>query len=462
MEEFMDKIELLRARRQKLLESGKEIRSIISDFTDEKTFVELDAYSFSRNDFYGADAEGEGVVTGYATINGVPVYIVAQNVKVLSGGVSFANCKKIKKCLDKAAFAGAPVIYLLDSLGVSVGEGVNVLEGIGEILAASSDLKGRVPQFSVVLGKVYGSFSVLCANCDCNIMIKDAKIAYASPFVISAQTGISEDEIAGEKSAANSGIVSLTAENVSAARDEISKILGVLPEYSAYEDSGDDLNRVSENLNEKVCPKCLQKAVFDDGEFTEFNKDFCPEVAVGVGKIGGIGVGAIIFGGDSHGVELDAKNVAKIKKFADFTSENGLPLVTFVNALGIKTDAETSRSTVLTEVAELIASLRRNARLSVVYGKAVGLGYTLFASKSLGVDYSFAFANAKVALFDGPVSAVSFGEVREDKIEELEERYSDENADPVNASKNGFIDNIIEPQFVRPYVASALQMISER
>ena len=102
----MNKIDLLRVRREKLLASGSDVRKQISALTDESSFVELDAYSFSRNEFYGEDAEGEGVVTGYATIDDTPVYVIAQNVKVLSGGVSRANCQKIVKCLKKAMEKG--------------------------------------------------------------------------------------------------------------------------------------------------------------------------------------------------------------------------------------------------------------------------------------------------------------------------------------------------------------------
>ena len=152
----MNKIDLLKTRRAKLLEAGKNVREKIAALTDECSFVELDAYSFSHNDFYGEDAEGEGVVTGYATINDEPVYIVAQNPDVLSGGISEGNCKKIRKCLNKALAAQKPVVYLFDSLGVRIGEGVNVLEGIAEVLAAADDLKGEVPQISVVTGELYG------------------------------------------------------------------------------------------------------------------------------------------------------------------------------------------------------------------------------------------------------------------------------------------------------------------
>ena len=231
-----------------------------------------------------------------------------------------------------------------------------------------------------------------------------------------------------------------------------------MPAYSdSVEDTDDDLNRATESLNNKFCPKCIIKAVFDNGNFLEINKGFCEEVMTGIGRIGGMSVAAIVFGGDKKGIELNFANVQKTTYFATYAAENGLPLITFVNTLGIKNDLNENNSTILKEINKLIIALRANERLAVVYGKAIGLGYTLFASKGLGVSYSYAFANAEIGLFDGAVSAAAFGEVKEEKLAELETRYSEENADPINAAKNGYIDNIIEPQFARAYIISALQ-----
>ncbi len=457
----MNKIDLLNERRSKLLNVGSEIRKNIAELTDENSFVELDAFSFSRNEFYGEDAEGEGVVTGYATLDDTPVYVVAQNVKVLSGGVSLANCRKIRKCLDKAYDSGYPVIYLFNSLGVSVGEGVNVLEGIADVLSASCELKGEVPQFSVVLGELYGSFALLAANSDFNFVVKNGKIGYASPTVIAAgDKSLSADDVAGFKNTKYSGLITAEVENVSEVKNKILEILDILPEYSgAVCDTSDDLNRVSENLNEKACPKCLVNAVFDDGKFFEINSSFVPEVKTGIGRIGGVSVASILFGDEDKGVELTMNVVLKIKEFADFASSFSLPLVTFVNTLGIKQDIETARSPIMKEINNMIAALKCCDRLSVVYGKAIGLGYSIFASKSMGVDYTYAFANSKIGLFDGKVSSVAFGQVKEEKLDALAEKYSDENADPVNAAKNGYVDNVIEPQFARQYIISALQML---
>ena len=158
-------------------------------------------------------------------------------------------------------------------------------------------------------------------------------------------------------------------------------------------------------------------------------------------------------------MELDLGNVSKLKEFAYFAADNGLPLVTFVNTLGIKADMQTSNTAILKEIGHLVSGLKCCERISVVTKKAIGLGYSLFASKSIGNEYAYAFANAKIALFDGAASAAAFGDFKVADTDKLAEKYAEENADPINAARNGYIDNIIEPQFVRAYVVSALQTL---
>ncbi len=458
----MDKIDLLKTRREKLVENTKGIRERIFEIVDDQSFVEFDAFSFSKNDFYDEEAYGEGVITGYATLDDTPVYIVAQNVKVLSGGVSDANCKKIVKCLKKAGETGYPVIYLFDSLGVQVGEGVNVLEGIGEVLSLSSDLKGEVPQFSIVLGKLYGSFALLSANADYNFMTANSRVAYASPLVISARSGknLPDDEVAGIKAGAKNGLTTFDIEDLKNAREIISEILSILPAYSdRVIDTDDDLNRVAENLNGEFCTKCLRKAIFDNGKYLELNKDYCPEVKTVIGRVGGISTASLIFDTVEDGVELTLENVLKIKEFCFYVSSNGLPLITFVNTKGIKADLNTSNSPILKEIMNLVSNLKDCRIISVVDKNAVGLGYSLFLSKAMGVEYSFAYASSKISLFSGDDKAVELGEIKQDKLDKLQERYDEEFSNPVNAAKNGYIDNVIEPKFTRAYLISALQMM---
>ena len=459
----MNKIDLLKARRAEILQAGAEIRKQIQQLVDEESFVEFDSYSFSKNEFYDGKG-GEGVITGSATINDNLVYVIAQNKAVLSGGVTEANCKKIVKCQQKALRAGAPVLYLLDSMGVAVGEGVCALEGIGEVLAMAQELKGECVQICVATGDLLGSFAILAASCDFTYMTSTACVSYTSPLVLSASANkiIFKEEIGGAKANAKTGACTFEVANVGEVRDSVIKLLDTLPAFNGDVETMDDFNRAAPALNDKVCAKCIKEAVFDADYFIEMNKSFAPEVITGMARLGGMAVGAIVFNGGDAGVELNRENVAKIKEFLYFCDESGLPVVTLVNTLGIKADLATASSPVMKEVSNLVYALYnlQVPRINLVYGKAVGLGYTLFASKALGAEYSYALATAKISLFDTKAGAmIELAGVTEENNAQAQAKYADEVQDPINAAKNGYIDDIIEPQFVRAHLISALQLV---
>lgn len=460
----MDKIKLLQARRKEVLAAGSAIRKTISELVDGDSFVELSGFSFSKNEFYGEEAAGEGVVTGFATIEGNPVYVAAQNFEVLSGGVSRENCAKLLRCLDLAEKNSTPVVYILHSLGVQIGEGVTVLEGLAQLLAKAAKLHGVVPQFAIVNGEVYGQTALLAACADFTFFMKGGVLAADSPLVLSAKSGknIAKEAVGGAKALDKTNLVSFEAEDMAQVRDTMAKILGILPEYSALVvENGADLNLAFPKLNEKCDADALISAVFDKDSYVEVSKNCSPEVRCLLGRVGGISVAAIVTGGAAP-VFLNENNVAKMISFAEFASYYGLPFVSFVDAQGIQPDLTAQNSLVLKNIFKLLETydLLDNAKISVVYGSAIGLGYTLLAAKSAGFDYSYAFANAKIALFDSEKGAeIEFaGEKKADKAK-LAARYADENSDPVHAAKNGYVDNIIEPQFVRQYLVASLQML---
>ena len=460
----MDKIKLLQARRAGVLAAGSQIRKAISALVDADSFVELSGFSFSKNDFYDEETAGEGVVTGFATVADYPVYIAAQNFETLNGGVSAENCAKILRCLELAEKNSLPVIYILNSLGVQIGEGVTVLEGLASVLLKSAKLHGVVPQFAVVNGEVYGQSALLAACSDFSFFMKDAVLAADSPFVISAKSGknLPKEEVGGANALTKANIVSFEAEGMQDVRTQIGKILSLLPEYSApVVENGADLNRAVPALNEACSADALIEAVFDADSYVECGKSFSPEVRCILGRTGGIAVAAVVFDSEA-GVSLNANNIAKISSFVEFAAYYNLPFVTFVDTLGMQADIATADSLAMKNVFKLMESydLLENAKIALVYKKAVGLGYTLFAAKSMGFDYSYAFANAKIALFDDAKGAeIEFSAEKNADKQKLAARYADETADPINAAKNGYIDNVIEPQFVKQYLVASLQML---
>lgn len=453
----MDKIQLLQERKARLEEVSKDIRAQIQTLVDAESFVELSAFSFSKNEFYGEDAVGEGVVTGFATIDGYPFYIVAQNYNVMRGGISKANCDKIVKCLDAAEKNTTPVVYLLSSQGVQIGEGVTVLEGLGKLLMRSTQLKGVVPQYVVVNGDVYGSAAMLAAIADFTFFVeKKSVLAVNSPFVLSAKMGknLSKEEVGGAKALDKSGIPAFEVQDL----DEVKARIIAINDLISVPSVDAELNASMPALNENVTVENLM-GIFENplevGSLCE------PDVKTVLGRIGGISAAAVVFDGGEEGVELNAAKLAKIRNFAEFACCYGLPFLTFANVKGICPCACVNNSLAMKEAAEYLDMLDTidTAKIAVVYKKAIGLGYSLFASKSVGFDYTCAFANAKIALFDSVQGAqIELNDEKADKAA-LAERYAEENSDPIHAAKDGYIDAIIQPQFVKQYVIAALQML---
>ncbi|MCM1437981.1 MAG: hypothetical protein NC131_02050 [Roseburia sp.] len=456
----MDKIKLLKERRERLLAAGKSVRSEIDALVDKGSFVELSAYSFSESEFYDGTAEGEGVVCGFAAIDGFPYYIVAQNAAVLSGGVSKANCEKIIKCLEQAEKNGAAVIYVLSTQGVRVGEGVNVLEGLASLILKASELKNSVTQYLIVNGEVYGQIALLAGICDFTFFIdKKSVLAVNSPLVITAAGGenLPKEKVGGAAALTKAGVTSFTVKDLSEIKTKISA-LHDLTEIAVTD--CDELNSTLPALNKKADANALL-SVFDKGTALELGANGCAEIKCYLARLGGISVATVVFANE-EGVKLCAGKARKIKAFADLACRYNLPFLTFVNTLGIKETPEVANSPVIGELCEYVNILdcMQSAKISVVYGKAVGLGYTLFAAKSMGYDFTYAFANAKIALFDSVQGAeIELADGNKADKAKLEARYADENSDPVNAAKGGYIDNIIEPALVRQYLIASLQML---
>ncbi len=442
----MDKIELLRRRKGELSEAGKDIRERIAALCDEDSFMELAAFSFSK-DFDGEDAFGEGVVTGFATIGEYPFYIVAQNFAVCRGGLSKGNCAKIAKTLESAEKNCTPVIYLLHSQGVRVGEGVDVLEGISDLLLKATRLKGSVLQFAVVTGEVYGSSAALASLCDCVIFTEKSALSLGSPLVLSAKAGknLKAEEVGGYDALCNALLPAIRVEDMKEAKAAILQI----SELVGLQIVAAELNEPAPALNRSVTAEGIM-GLIEDG--IELGANSSPEVRTVLGRLGGIAVAAVIF----DRVTLNAQSVRKIRNFAEFASVFGLPFVTFVDCLGAENTLDANNSSLLREIGEYLSALdsMETAKIAVVTGSAVGLGYSLFAAKSVGFDYTYALADAEIALFESAAGAeIELG--RKDAAD----RYAAEVADPMNAAKGGYLDNIIEPQFLKQYLIASLQTL---
>ena len=447
----MDRIQALKERKEALKAAGKDIRAKISALVDEASFVELSAFSFSKQAFFEEETSGEGVITGFATIGGYPFYIVAQNYAQSFGGLSKANCEKIARALSGAEKQGVPVVYLLHSHGVKAGEGVHVLEGIAELLLKATQLKGTVLQFAVRDGEVYGSSAALASIADVVFFTEGASLCISSPFVLSAKAGknLKPEEVGGYAALAGADLPAVRVRDMKEVCTKLISIAELLriPTVDA------ELNAPAPELNADASAKNVL-ALLEDG--VELGANACPEVHTVLGRLGGVSVAAVVM----DGMQITAEHLRKIRSFAELACCYSLPFVTFVDCAGVAPTMEVAASPVLREMGEYLNILDAidTAKIAVVTGRAVGLGYSLFAAKSVGFDYTFALATAEIALFDNAVGAeVEFGGVGD--AEKLAKAYAEAHADPVHAAQGGYLDDIVEPQFLKQYLIAALETL---
>lgn len=456
----MTKTMELSTRKQNVILKSKSLRNALGEIIDEMSLVEMDTYSFSRSTALETDIEGDGVITGFCTIADYPFYVVAQNFEVLSGGLTVGQTTKILKCLEKAEKSNTPILYMLNSRGILYGEGIPALEGLSKIIKKCNDLKSEVMQICVLDGELYGSLAVLPAMCDFTIMTKKGTLGSSSPLVISAKSNKNlpaSEILSGEIHSSKTGACEIVVEDLKGAKDSIAKILSIIPETSEIiEDEKVDLNSTVDFNGDA-------EKIFDKGDFIEIYKGYSSSVKFYIGRIGGISTAVLSFVNKEEGVELCPKKIRGIRRFYDLVADLNMPLINLVNAKGIESSIGVEQSDTLKGIGDLVLSLSLidAGKIALVYGKAVGLGYSLFASKSMDYDFVLATENSEIALFDKTQGAmIEYGkEMTAENKAELENKYFEEKSNPYVASELGGIDNVILDYEVRQYLIATLQTL---
>ena len=459
----MDKILSLNEKVQKLKSTSSKIREVISSVLDEMSFVEMGALAFSQNDtFQSTSFDGEGVVTGYGTIDGMPVYLYAENFEVLQGGFGVAQANKIVNIMEMAEKTGAPVLAILDSQGARLGEGVTVLEGYSKVLKKSAELIGYVPQIAVVNGKVFGGVSYITAMSDVTIMIENSQMATCGPMVLSGVTNSNEtvDSLIGANTHATvTGLSSMTVKKAEL-KDAVSKVLDLI---LCGGEIGDTDNSGNLALNGNLTATEKATAILDAGSIIELHADYLKNAKTFLGRMGGQTVGIVTV--DSA---ICNKMARKISRFVRLLENYSIPLVTLVNSDGIAVGKNYEQDGLIDDVADLAYSIAtyEGTKISVICGNAVGMAYSVLASKNMGFDYALAWANgfistlpaktgAEIVYADAITGAKDKDQARKDAMI----KYAEMEADVFTAGKLGSIDNVIEPSLTRPYVISALAML---
>jgi len=458
---------------------------------DPGSLVEMDALVRHRcQDFGMAENRipGDGVITGYGTIDGRLIYLFAQDFTVFGGSLSETNAKKICKIMDLAVENGAPLIGLNDSGGARIQEGVVSLGGYADIFLRNTLASGVVPQISAIMGPCAGGAVYSPAITDFILMVEETSYMFVTgPDVIKTVTHeeVTKEELGGAAThAAKSGVCHLTAPNDAAALAKIRELLSYLPSNNLDDPppgtSDDDPERRDEALdtvvptdpNKPYDIKKLIAGVVDDGRFFEIHPDYARNIVVGFARLGNRSVGIVANQPAYLAGVLDIDASLKGARFVRFCDAFNIPLITFEDVPGFLPGTQQEFGGIIKHGAKLLYAFAEATvpKITVITRKAYGGAYCVMASKHLRTDANFAYPSAEIAVM-GPEGAVNILYRRElkeagDQAPELRARkvaeYREKLANPYIAAEHGFVDAVIPPRETRPRIIRALRQLSSK
>lgn len=499
----VDKLNQLQSRRNAIALGGGEekikkqhdakkltARERILALMDEGSFIEVDAFVTHRcNEFNMANTEapGEGVVTGYGTVDGRLVYVYAQDFTVIGGSLGEMHAKKICKIMDMALKMGAPVIAMNDSGGARIQEGVNALAGFGDIFYRNTKCSGVIPQISVIMGPCAGGAVYSPALTDFIFMVENtSQMFITGPQVIKAVTGedVTLEELGGAKSQAEkSGVAHFTSATDGECIAKIKRLLSFLPsnnlEGAPVDAPSDDINRISEKLttivpddaNKAYDVKAVIAEVVDNADFMEVMENYAKNIVIGFAKMNGATVGIVANQPMDKAGALDVNASDKAARFIRFCDCFNIPLVTFTDVPGFLPGVSEEHNGIIRHGAKILYAYSEATvpKINVIIRKAYGGAYIAMSSKHLGADMVMAWPTAEIAVMgpEGAANIIFKDDIknsadpiaeRKAKIEEYREKF----ANPYEAAKFGYIDDVIEPDSTRPRIIAALEMLASK
>ena len=460
----MDKKELVSAQAA-VDKVSEKAQSFIDGIVDEASFVETDAFVVGARE----GSLGEGVVTGYATIEGTPVHIFAQNADVMLGSIGAASAKKIAKCMKRACATGTPLISVLDCSGARLDEGAAVMEAYASLLALAAEVAETVPHICIVKGVAVGMTATFAAMADYVYMSKDAVMSVNSPMYLASKlTAVPKlNKMVGYDAYKETS--ALASDTYSSLKDLKGKLVDLLATVGIVEKEGvdDDPNRVMSALTKKYSVKGALEALTDGGKYIEINADYAKDVVCAYAKVNGISVAIVAQDSGENDGYMSEDGVKKAAGFINKANAFGLPLISLVDSKGFNPDLKQELSGFACKMACLFKAVAsyEHPMIAVACGNAVGAAYSALMSKGIGFDYTLATTDAKVApvTADTGVHVFYTEELKQGKtaksMKALEKKFNDDMANPLTAAGEGYIDNVIEAGNIRPCVSSALLML---
>ncbi len=465
-------------------------RERINLLLDEASFQEMDKlvvhqcqdFEMDKKKFYG-----DGVVTGYGTIDGRTVFLFAQDFTVFGGSLSEAYGKKVCKIMDLAMKAGAPMIGLNDSGGARIQEGVASLAGYADIFLRNTLASGVIPQISAIMGPCAGGAVYSPAITDFVIMTQGiSRMFITGPEVIKevTQEDVTMEELGGADTHNTlSGVAHFSAGTEEQTMALIRELLSFIPDNNMEDppflETSDPVDRLDEGLNSIVPDDPNQpydireiiKTVLDDNYFFEVHEHFAKNIVIGFGRLGGKSVGIVANQPDYLAGVLDIDSSDKAARFVRFCDAFNIPLITLEDVPGFLPGVSQEHGGIIRHGAKLLYAFAEATvpKITLITRKAYGGAYCVMASKHIRADLNYAYPTAEIAVM-GPEGAVKIvyrkelekakdpEQFKKQKIEEFREKF----ANPYIACEKGYLDEVIEPKFTRPKLIAALKMLENK
>jgi propionyl-CoA carboxylase beta chain len=461
-------------------------RERVALLLDEGSFEEWDMFVEHRSSEFGMEKQripGDGVVTGWGTINGRVVYVFSKDFTVFGGSLSQAHAEKIVKVQQAAARNGAPLIGLFDAGGARIQEGVDALGGYADIFMENVLSSGVIPQISVIMGPCAGGDVYSPAMTDFIFMVKDTSYMYVTgPDVVKTVTNeiVTHEELGGARvHAQKSGVVDGAYENDIEALMQMRRLVNFLPlsnkEKPPVRPSFDDPERmemsldtlVPANPNTPYDMKELITKVADEGDFFEIGKDFGKNIITGFGRMEGSTVGFVANQPMSLAGVLDIDASRKAARFVRFCDCFNIPIVTFVDVPGFMPGTKQEYGGLIKHGAKLLFAYAEATvpKVTVITRKAYGGAYDVMSSKHLRGDVNFAWPTAEIAVMGakGAVEIIFRAEAGDPvKLAERTKEYEGRFANPYVAASRGYIDDVIMPHNTRKRIVRALRTLKSK
>ncbi|RCW88698.1 acyl-CoA carboxylase subunit beta [Paracoccus lutimaris] len=446
---------------------------------DEGSFEEFDMFVRHRSTDFGMEADrpyGDGVVTGWGTINGRMVYAYSQDFTVFGGSLSETHAQKICKIMDMAMQNGAPVIGLNDSGGARIQEGVASLAGYAEVFQRNIMASGVVPQISVIMGPCAGGAVYSPAMTDFIFMVKDTSYMFVTgPDVVKTVTNeiVTAEQLGGASThTKKSSVADGAFENDVEAMSEIRRLVDFLPlnnrENAPTRPFFDDPKRIEasldtlvpDNPNQPYDMKELIHKVADEGDFYEIQRDFAANIITGFIRLEGQTVGVVANQPMVLAGCLDIDSSRKAARFVRFCDAFEIPILTLVDVPGFLPGTSQEYGGVIKHGAKLLFAYGEATvpKVTVITRKAYGGAYDVMSSKHLRGDFNYAWPTAEIAVMGakGAVEILMRADLGDkDKIAKHTQTYEERFANPFVAAEKGFIDEVIQPHSTRFRVARA-------